>query len=76
MEIGRDVDEILRSIRALQESDERDVAVPANWPDNRTFGDRFLLEPPGTESGAVERLQADDAADRELYDWWFVTTDG
>lgn len=30
MEIGRNIDEVLRSIRALQTSDENDVAVPAD----------------------------------------------
>jgi peroxiredoxin (alkyl hydroperoxide reductase subunit C) len=75
MEIGRNIDEILRSIRALQASDERGVAVPADWPENETFGDRFLLEPPGTESGARERTEQGSTDGREFYDWWFVTTE-
>jgi peroxiredoxin (alkyl hydroperoxide reductase subunit C) len=75
MEIGRNIDEILRSIRALQETDERGVAAPADWPTNERFGDRFLLEPPGTETGARERTDAGSGDGREYYDWWFVTTD-
>jgi peroxiredoxin (alkyl hydroperoxide reductase subunit C) len=76
MEIGRNIDEILRSLRALQKSDADDVAVPADWPENEQFGDRVLLSPPATESAARERAdEASDAADCEYYDWWFVTSD-
>lgn len=74
MEIGRNIDEILRSLRALQKSDASDVAVPANWPNNETFDDRVLLPPPSTEADAEARkaeAEADDTT--EYYDWWFVT---
>jgi len=73
MEIGRNVDEILRSLRALQKSDASDVAAPADWPNNEKFGDRVLLSPPGTESGARERKDEAGDEDTEYYDWWFVT---
>jgi len=75
MEIGRNIDEILRSLRALQRSDEEEgVAVPADWPENETFGDRVLLSPPGTAAGAEARMaEAEAADDMECYDWWFVT---
>jgi peroxiredoxin (alkyl hydroperoxide reductase subunit C) len=73
MEIGRNIDEILRSLRALQKSDAEDVAVPADWPDNETFGDRVLLSPPATEAGAQARKDEADAEGRDYYDWWFVT---
>jgi peroxiredoxin (alkyl hydroperoxide reductase subunit C) len=33
-EIGRNIDEVVRSVKALQLSDEKNVAVPANWPEN------------------------------------------
>jgi peroxiredoxin (alkyl hydroperoxide reductase subunit C) len=72
MEIGRNIDEILRSLRALQESDANEVAVPANWPENEQFGDRVLLPPPGTEAGAQAR-EGETGEGDEYYDWWFVT---
>jgi peroxiredoxin (alkyl hydroperoxide reductase subunit C) len=77
MEIGRNIDEILRALRALQRTDAEDgVAVPANWPDNETFGDRVLLSPPATEAGARERAAAAESDEElEYYDWWFVTRD-
>ena len=75
MEIGRNIDEILRSLRALQRADEEDgVAVPADWPENEKFGDRVLLSPPGTVDEAEARMaEAEAADDMESYDWWFVT---
>ncbi|QDX39377.1 peroxiredoxin [Salarchaeum sp. JOR-1] len=74
MEIGRNIDEILRSLRALQKSDADGVATPADWPENETFGDRVLLSPPGTEADARARKEeAADREDAEYHDWWFVT---
>ncbi|OLZ39309.1 peroxiredoxin [Natrinema saccharevitans] len=76
MEIGRNIDEVLRSLRALQKSDDDGVAAPADWPNNEKFGDQVLLSPPGTEADAQSR-KAEAADDDELnyYDWWFVTRD-
>lgn len=70
-EIGRNIDEILRSIRALQKSDAEEVATPADWPDNATFGDRVLLPPPSSEDAAADRLAEADDADLDCRDWWF-----
>ncbi|WP_135823693.1 peroxiredoxin [Halorussus ruber] len=75
MEIGRNIDEILRSLRALQKSDDDGVAAPADWPDNETFGDKVLLSPPSTESEARAREDELDPDRDEYYDWWFVTSD-
>ena len=72
MEIGRNIDEILRSIRALQTSDEHDVAVPGDWPDNELFGDRVLSKPPSDVETARARL---DSAEGECHDWWFCLQD-
>ncbi|MFD1565804.1 peroxiredoxin [Haloarchaeobius amylolyticus] len=76
MEIGRNIDEVLRSLRALQKSDDDGVAAPADWPNNEKFGDQVLLSPPGAEADAQDR-KAEAADDEELnyYDWWFVTRD-
>ena len=73
MEIGRNIDEVLRSLRALQMSDAAGVAAPADWPENETFGDRVLLSPPGTEAAAQARKKEAEAEEYDYYDWWFVT---
>eukprot|EP00977_Amphora_coffeiformis_P010766 scaffold2519_cov168-Amphora_coffeaeformis.AAC.3 len=41
--VGRNMDEIVRCVQALQLSYEKSIATPANWPNNHgTFG---LVEP-------------------------------
>jgi len=69
-EIGRNVDEILRSVKALQFSDEHGVATPANWPDNELLGDRVII-PPATNIADAEKR----ASEYECYDWWFCHKD-
>ena len=71
MEIGRNIDEILRSLRALQTADAEDVAVPADWPENDLFGDSLLLSPPSDEAGIRARLEEADAEGYDCRDWWF-----
>ena len=65
-EIGRNVDEILRALEALQKSDANGVAMPANWPDNELIGDKVIIPPATDEKTAKERLTKYDN-----YDWWF-----
>lgn len=66
-EIGRNIDEILRALRALQVHVEHKVALPANWPNNELIGDRVIIPPAKSEQDAKERLSK-----FEGYDWWFV----
>ncbi|WP_458188147.1 peroxiredoxin [Haladaptatus sp. NG-WS-4] len=75
MEIGRNMDEIVRSIRALVTSDEDGVATPANWPNNELHGDKVLLPPPGDVIGADARREEAEEKDYEYYDWWFTLRD-
>jgi peroxiredoxin (alkyl hydroperoxide reductase subunit C) len=67
-EIGRNMDEILRAIKALKRSDENKVAMPANWPKNDFLGDKVIIPPATDEKTAKERLEKHDC-----YDWWFCT---
>lgn len=66
-EIGRQIDEVLRALKALQISDSQKVAMPENWPNNEIMGDKVILPPPKDVAGARER----EKADAEGYDWWF-----
>lgn len=65
-EIGRNMDEILRSLKALQVSDKEKVALPANWPDNEILKDRVII-PPATDVEAAKKRKEK----YECFDWWF-----
>lgn len=60
---GRNMDEILRVIDALQTSDANKVATPANWRP----GDMVIVPPPSTQEMAEERLKQG----YECVDWYF-----
>lgn len=65
MEVGRNIDEILRAVKAFQVSDQQG-AMPANWPHNSLIGDRVIIPPPMDVDSAEQFKQF-----AEGYDWWF-----
>ncbi len=65
-ELGRNIDEIVRSVKALQISDKNEVAMPANWPENEIVKDSVIIPPAGDEETAEKRQKEYDC-----YDWWF-----
>ena len=65
-EIGRNMSEVLRAVKALQLADNEKVAVPANWPDNELIKDRVIIPPPKNIKDAEEYPKKYDC-----YDWWF-----
>lgn len=65
-EIGRNMDEVVRVVKALQVSDAQG-AVPADWPNNSLIGDRIIVPPATDVTTADTRL-----SEYEGYDWWFV----
>lgn len=64
-EIGRNIDEIIRIVKALQTSDKQG-AMSANWPNNELIGDRVIVPPPANITDAHKRMK-----EYEGYDWWF-----
>lgn len=66
-EIGRNIDEVLRALKAIQTSDKHKVATPANWPNNDIFGDKVIIPPASDEKTAKERLNDKSI---ECKDWW------
>lgn len=70
-ELGRNMDEILRMVRAFQVADQHDVAMPANWPENELIGDEVIVPPPSSVEGARKRLEEAKAGEVACYDWWF-----
>jgi len=65
-EVGRNMDEVLRALKALQTSDKHGVAMPAGWPQNELIGNKVIIPPPSDEKTAKERAKMQDK-----YDWWF-----
>lgn len=64
-EIGRQVDEVIRALKALQISDKEKVSMPENWPNNELIKDKVIIPPPKDISLIEERKKY------EGYDWWF-----
>jgi len=71
-EIGRNIDEVLRALRALQVSDANKVAIPANWPNNELIGDKVIIPPAQTADEAFQRLEKIKRGELEGFDWWFA----
>ena len=65
-EIGRNISEIVRAVKALQKSDSEGVATPANWPENELIGDKVIVPPATDCETAKKRTQ-----EYSCYDWWF-----
>lgn len=63
---GRNMDEILRLVKALQTTDEHGVATPADWRE----GDRVIVPPAQTTEGAEERMNDENL---ECVDFYFCT---
>jgi len=69
-ELGRNMDEILRIVEGLQISDENQVAMPANWPNNEILKDHVIIPPASNVKTAKERLEKAKNGEFECYDWW------
>ena len=69
-ELGRNVEEILRMVKALQIADKHKVAMPANWPANELIGEKVIVSPASSASEKAKREQ-----EKDKYDWWFVYTE-
>ncbi|AAT43312.1 peroxiredoxin [Picrophilus oshimae] len=63
-ETGRNIDEILRSVKALQANWSRKIATPVNWRP----GDKGILPPPSTLEDALQRI-------REGNKTWYIKTE-
>ncbi len=66
LNVGRNMDEILRLIDALQTADKFKVALPANWRP----GDPVIVPPPTTQEDAEKRLQEAAQQGYECVDWF------
>lgn len=65
LNVGRNMDEILRALEALQISDEHRVAMPLDWKK----GDKVIVGPPKTLDELNTRLEDDSL---EKVDWYLA----
>lgn len=70
-EVGRNVDEVLRAVHALQTADKHKVAAPENWPSNDLLGDKVIVPPAETEEDAKKRFEQAEKGEIDCDDWWF-----
>jgi len=70
-EIGRNVDEVLRAVKALQKSDSDGVATPENWPNNKNLKDSLIIPPANNQEAVKQRLKDAEDGKIECLDWWF-----
>jgi peroxiredoxin (alkyl hydroperoxide reductase subunit C) len=68
MNAGRNVEEILRLVTAIQTADKHNCATPVNWQE----GDKVMLPPPRTVADVEERLAQ---SDREIKDFYLALKD-
>lgn len=63
LNVGRNMDEILRALLALQTSDEHGVAIPLDWKQ----GDKVIVPPPKTLEQMEERIQDETLEKVDFY---------
>ena len=67
LSMGRNFDELLRALQALQTADSFGVATPADWRP----GDDVIVPPAGSCGTAKDRMEGKE--DMKCYDWFFCT---
>ncbi|WP_372736520.1 peroxiredoxin [Nocardioides sp.] len=70
LSLGRNFDELLRVVKALQTADHFDVATPADWRP----GERVIVPPAGSCGVAKDRMEGAEQG-VECVDWFFCTKD-
>ena len=63
LSVGRNMDEIIRSLKALQTSDKFGVALPLNWVE----GEKVIVPPPKTLAEMEERNNDDSLEKIDFY---------
>lgn len=67
LNVGRNMDEILRALKALQTSDKHGVALPLDWKP----GDKVIVPPPKT----VEAMEEREKSSYEMVDFYLAKKD-
>ena len=69
MTCGRNIDEVLRALDALQTADANACATPANWKP----GEQVIVPPPQTTEDAEKRMGM--KGEYDVKDWYFSKRD-
>lgn len=69
-ELGRNMDEIVRVVKAMQIADKQKVAMPANWPNNEIIKDHVIIPPATDVQTAKDRIKESKDGKYECFDWW------
>ena len=70
-EVGRSVDEVLRSLVALQDSEKYHLAMPENYPNNEFLGKNHGVIPPASSVEAIkDRKERAKNNEFTYLDWW------
>lgn len=64
LNVGRNMDEILRALKALQTSDKHGVALPLDWKP----GDKVIVPPPAT----IKEMEEREKSDYEMVDFYLA----
>lgn len=67
MQAGRNIDELIRLVTALQTTDANGVSTPANWRP----GDPVVVPAPATSAAA--RTRAENGEGYDVTDWYYST---
>jgi peroxiredoxin (alkyl hydroperoxide reductase subunit C) len=68
MQLGRNVDELIRVFQALQTVDANGVSCPANWRP----GDQVIVPAPATQADAAKRVN-DSSSGLNVNSWYLST---
>jgi len=69
-ELGRNMDEIVRVVQAMQIADNNKVAMPADWPNNAIIKDHVIIPPASSVKMIEERKKSAEKGEFECFDWW------
>lgn len=68
LSLGRNFDELMRALVAMQTADKHSIATPADWRP----GDDVIVPTAGSCGVAKERMESEDKGVK-CYDWFFCT---
>jgi peroxiredoxin (alkyl hydroperoxide reductase subunit C) len=71
MQLGRNVDELLRAFKGLRTIDENGVSVPANWQP----GEPVIVPAPATVADAAKRADSGSSSGLKVETWYLSRKD-